>query len=456
MNLSIRQLLTWNGTIDRQGYVVWGIVLLAIKYNLDRVTASVFGGGSWFITDYIFQGNVPAISDLSTKTETFYLILVLQSLPFIWFGTVLCVKRLREAALPSWLVIFFFIPFVNLILFILLAAIPARSSVISTNDRFLDRLIPKSRWGSAMLSIGLVLLLSLITTLLLISYMNDYGWSMFVGIPFFLGFGSVLLYGYHRKLSYLQSLGVAVTAVMFFSGIIFMLAFEGVICIAMALPIFFAVAFLGATIGYAIHSHSRTASLNAFVVPVLIIPMIGLVEHQSSRVAPVVSVETEIIVHATRQEVWDQLVAFGRIDEPTELLFRTGIAYPIHAEIEGSGVGATRKCNFTTGPFIEPITVWDEPRLLEFGVLDQPPPMIEWSIYQDMKIPHLDGYFRSNKGQFRLEVMGDGSTRLIGTTWYSHDVWPNIYWQQWSNYILHAIHKRVLMHIKVKAEESHG
>lgn len=144
--------------------------------------------------------------------------------------------------------------------------------------------------------------------------------------------------------------------------------------------------------------------------------------------------------------------AFSQIEEPTELLFKTGIAYPIHAEIDGKGAGAIRKCNFTTGSFIEPITIWNEPNLLEFGVLDQPPPMIEWSIYQHLKIAHMDGYFRSERGQFKLEELPNSQTLLVGTTWYHHDIWPSLYWKQWSDYILHRIHVRVLTHIKRKAE----
>jgi hypothetical protein len=63
--------------------------------------------------------------------------------------------------------------------------------------------------------------------------------------------------------------------------------------------------------------------------------------------------------------------------EPEEWLFRTGIAYPTHAEMEGSGVGAVRKCHFNTGPFIESINIMEEPDVPGFSVLHQPPPMIE-------------------------------------------------------------------------------
>jgi hypothetical protein len=115
-------------------------------------------------------------------------------------------------------------------------------------------------------------------------------------------------------------------------------------------------------------------------------------------------------------------------------------------------VGAVRRCNFTTGTFVEPITTWDEPNLLAFSVLDQPPPMLEWSIYQDLAIEHLDGYFKSERGEFRLEELPKGSVKLMGTTWYRRDIWPTFYWGIYSNYILHKIHFRVLNHIKEKAE----
>jgi hypothetical protein len=212
-------------------------------------------------------------------------------------------------------------------------------------------------------------------------------------------------------------------------------------------------AWIGANIGYAIHDNQRsTTTANVFIIPVILIPIFAIIEHYDERIPPTVDVKTEIIINASRQEVWNQLVAFSKIDEPTELLFKTGIAYPTHAEIDGRGVGATRKCNFTTGAFIEPITIWDEPRLLQFSVLQQPPPMVEWSIYNDLEIVHLDGYFKSVKGQFKLEELTNGRTRLQGTTWYRHDIWPSVYWKLWSDYILHKIHLRVLRHIKQEAE----
>jgi hypothetical protein len=33
---------------------------------------------------------------------------------------------------------------------------------------------------------------------------------------------------------------------------------------------------------------------------------------------------------------------------------------------------------------------------------------------------------------------------------------PGFYWEIWSDYIVHKIHKRVLEHIRQQAEESNG
>src|SRR5216684_6489309 len=112
-----------------------------------------------------------------------------------------------------------------------------------------------------------------------------------------------------------------------------------------------------------------------------------------------------------------------------------------------------RNCIFSTGPFVEPIEVWDEPRLLKFGVTANPAPLNELSPYGNIQPPHLHGYFVSEKGQFSLTPLPRGRTRLEGTTWYQHTMWPAAYWHLWSDYIIHRIHLRVLEHIREAVEE---
>ena len=146
------------------------------------------------------------------------------------------------------------------------------------------------------------------------------------------------------------------------------------------------------------------------------------------------------------------MIEFPQLSAPTEFLFKSGIAYPINAKITGKGVGAIRHCNFSTGSFVEPITVWDEPRLLQFSVNEQPEAMKELSIY-DLHPNHLHGYFVSKQGQFKLTLLPNGHTLLQGTTWYYNRIKPAQYWTLWSDYIVHQIHRRVLNHIKEQSEK---
>jgi hypothetical protein len=163
-------------------------------------------------------------------------------------------------------------------------------------------------------------------------------------------------------------------------------------------------------------------------------------------------VKSSIEINAPPEAVWKEVVTFREIPPPKEVIFRAGIAYPRCAEITGHGVGAVRRCVFSTGAFVEPIEVWDEPRLLKFSVAENPAPMKELSPYANMEPAHLRGYFVSHEGQFLLTPLPGGRTRLEGTTWYSHTIRPETYWHLWSDYIIHRIHMRVLEHIKVDVE----
>lgn len=218
----------------------------------------------------------------------------------------------------------------------------------------------------------------------------------------------------------------------------------------MAAPIGLLLTWIGSLIGLAVLKDAADKAPTTMLILIGIIPTMAFVEKDTK--PDFTSVVTSIEINATPEAVWKNVVEFPQLDEPTEFIFKTGIAYPINAKIEGMGVGAVRYCNFTTGSFVEPITTWEESRLLKFDVLEQPVPMKELSFW-NINAPHLHDYFVSKKGQFKLIVLPNGKTLLEGTTWYYHDIRPSFYWQVWSNYIIHKIHDRVLMHIKMNAEK---
>lgn len=184
----------------------------------------------------------------------------------------------------------------------------------------------------------------------------------------------------------------------------------------------------------------------------LVLPALMGLEASTAPPPAVRPVTTSIVVDAPPPAVWKRVIAFPSLDPPREALFRAGIAYPVGASIDGSGVGAVRRCVFSTGAFVDPITVWDAPRRLAFSVAEQPASLEELSPWGEVRPPHLDGFLRSRRGEFRLEPLPGGRTRLTGTTWYENRMWPASYWRAWSDEIMHAIHRRVLEHVARTAE----
>nr|WP_294861272.1 hypothetical protein [uncultured Fluviicola sp.] len=316
-------------------------------------------------------------------------------------------------------------------------------------SKILSWITPENDKRRKFIAIALTVFLSYLLTTIGVYALGEYGLSMFVITPIFMGICPVVIYGSKKNMTYGAAFNLAALTLLFFLLVLLCFALEGIICIAMALPFLLLGVWIGSFFGCIIINKRPKGGAPTVIALFFIIPIFGFVEKD---IAPsVTSVTTFIDIDASPEVVWENVVEFPQLKEPTEFLFKTGIAYPINAKINGNGVGAIRYCNFTTGSFVEPITVWNEPKLLAFDVLEQPAPMKEVSFW-DIDAPHLHDYFVSKKGQFKLIALPNGKTRLEGTTWYYHRIKPEFYWKLWSNYIVHSIHNRVLEHIKENSE----
>jgi hypothetical protein len=345
-------------------------------------------------------------------------------------------------------------------LFVALAIVPQRkecgmeTSAMATTPPKLRRWLPKTPFGSAALSVGLSTLLALGAAALGAQVLQQYGWGLFVGVPFCMGFLAAVLHGAQQRRTVGQSILVGVLSIALTAAALMALAFEGVICLIMAAPLAGVLALLGALVGHVVQaSRWRNTPPQLYCVPLLAVPLMLGTDKFEGEQPPLLQVTTAIEINAPPERVWHHVVTFSQLPPPSEIIFKLGVAYPICAEIKGSGVGAVRNCIFSTGPFVEPIEVWDEPRLLRFSVTHNPEPMQEWTPYHEIHPPHLDGFLVSRQGQFLLTPLTGGRTRLEGTTWYHHTMWPADYWQLWSDQIIHTIHLRVLNHVKELAEK---
>jgi uncharacterized membrane protein YhaH (DUF805 family) len=459
MKPKLSDLWRWTGPLERGPYLFWGVLLVAIKFNLDRLIAEAWFGKNWsgFAREtwafYLWQ------SPLREVEPSLSLTLLIASLPFLWIGTVLTLRRLRDLRWrPFWLLLFF-VPAVKLMFFAVLCVLKSEEQATLADpegrlDRLLGRVLPSGTIGSALMAIAATAVSALCAAWVGTSVFGNYGWTLFVGLPFAMGFVSVLIYSFREERSPRRCILVANTTVVLVGAGFLLFAIEGVICLLMAAPIGFAMASIGGILGYAVQKSLwwRPESMKLFCSVILLTPLAMELEQKLPPALPLLSVRSSLIVNASPEKVWRSVVAFSELPPPKELIFKLGVAYPMRAEISGRGVGAVRNCVFSTGPFVEPIEVWDEPHVLKFSVAKNPEPMQEWTPYRHVHPPHLNGYLESRSGQFRLVPLEGGRTLLEGTTWYHHHFWPANYWQLWSDYIIHTIHLRVLRHVKELSE----
>lgn len=442
----MRALFSFVGRVDQRGYVVVGTLLMVLKVAVD-VAICRAALGAWTFPPFAFDLSALFTREvLASGPGWAPAAILLWSLPFVWIGTAMSSRRATDAGIsPAWAALFV-VPFLNWALIIVLSVLSTRDSVPGPDE---PPELPIGRPVHGLIAAALATIVAVGLIALEVFALKNYGAALFVGTPIL--FGAICAYvanlGGRRTLR--STLGIVYCAFAAIGLVLLGVAMEGAVCILMAAPIGFVLATMGALLGFAAAdacAHIGRVGPVAVVLPALLALDAAApppVEHE---------VASSVEIDAPPETVWRHVVGFAEIPDPPEGLFRAGLACPVRATIEGSGVGAVRHCEFTTGAFVEPITAWDEPRRLAFDVAEQPPPMVEWSPYSHVHAPHLDGYFRSVRGEFRLVPLAGGRTRLEGSTWYLLDIGPRAYWDLWADHLVHRIHLRVLRHVKRLAE----
>jgi uncharacterized membrane protein YhaH (DUF805 family) len=451
--MKIDQILTTISTlrvpVKRSSYLTVGISLAFVKYLGDAALIWIGVHRFWQPTDYLHTVHSLLFTDFPGAPSWLTLALLLWTIPFVWIGISFTLGRVLDAGWSPWICMLFFVPFVEYLLILLLCVWPSSPKYALANPGGQQQTSQRF-WPRALGGIAAGLAFGLLMIGITVAFKANYGMALFVGCPF--GVGTVTSYFLCREgeASDTQLLQVVLITLGCLAGALLLLAFEGAICLFLAFPLALALAYLGAFLG------RNLASGRAIPAPpiaaMLLLPLFAFVEPAHLAGHTMHQVNSSVIINASPEKVWPQVIAFAPIPQPQEWMFRLGIAYPQFAHIDGTGVGAVRYCVFSTGPFVEPITAWQPAKRLAFDVTSSPEPMRELSWYHDVHPPHLNGYLRPRHGEFRLVALAGGRTRLEGTTWYEIEMAPEAYWSSWSDLVIHRIHMRVLEHIKAETE----
>jgi hypothetical protein len=213
---------------------------------------------------------------------------------------------------------------------------------------------------------------------------------------------------------------------------------EGIICLLIVSPLIFMFLMLGIFLGrYMFKNKKNKLNISVLTSFTVIFFLNILTAGTSTQV-----VTDTIVINASPQEVWRNVVSFPPIEaKPDFWLFKVGLPRPVQSIADGDYLGANRKCIFSNG------AVFDE-KIVEF----EPNKKLTFDITKQPNDPEIIGHLNLIKGQFLLQDNGDGTTTLIGNSWYDLKIKPSQYFDIWTRSIIRNVHKEVMVHIKKLSE----
>lgn len=213
---------------------------------------------------------------------------------------------------------------------------------------------------------------------------------------------------------------------------------EGIICLLIVSPLILGFMWCGVLIGkYLFLRNDRRLQVSTTLVLVLIFTVDTMSVHNYTNM-----VSDTMIIRAPKNVVWKYIASHPfNARKPDYWLFNVGLPWPVKSTVTADSVGAERKCVFSNGVTFEERIVESTPEeIFVFDIVKQPAD------------PEIIGHIVVQRGEFILHENADGTTTLIGNSWYRLNVYPAWYYDLWATDITRNVHLHVMNHIKILSE----
>jgi hypothetical protein len=263
-------------------------------------------------------------------------------------------------------------------------------------------------------------------------------WPSFILIPFIVGLVAAWFWRRMNRSVAISFLDALWTLLVSLAAAAIVLR-EGVVCLVIVSPLVYVLQFTGILVGR-VWFRPKYSTLRLTIFPLLALATLGESLYHSDQPAVVTDA---ILIHAPPAKVWPHVLAFPEIpDPPGYWIFRLGLPYPTQTTNGGNFVGADRQCMFSNGIVIkERVAEFVPNEKLTFDIAEQPTD------------PEAYGHITLHRGQFVLRDNHDGTTTLIGSSWYTLHVRPRWYFDVWTRDMTRAVHLRVMNHVRRLSEQ---
>jgi hypothetical protein len=236
--------------VSRRAYALSGFGLAGLKYAVEALVVwSVTG--AWFTPLAYLSPLLSSRQAALGRHDWLLLALAAWTLPFLWIGVSMSWRRAEDAGLHPLLAALFFVPPLNYFLMLTLCALPPRAR--PREPRAAAARGERSHGvRSALLGAGLGTAIALAMVGASVLVFGVYGTTLFAATPFVMGAVSAYVFNAGQQRSTGNTLLVAMATVSIAGGVILLFALEGVVCLAMAAPLGYPLAFMGALAGRAL------------------------------------------------------------------------------------------------------------------------------------------------------------------------------------------------------------
>lgn len=239
------------------------------------------------------------------------------------------------------------------------------------------------------------------------------------------------------------------TATFFLTTVL--VGMEEFICLLVLAGPFFILGTIGALIIRLIilHRRSNNKILAVMVLPFLLSPLEEAIKSPSE----IYKVESEVIIAASPETVWNNIVEVPAIreDEYTPGIFnRLGIPRPLSADVTAKEKGATRIGNFEGGlRFVETLNDFQPHERVSFSIVVEPASVSSRVFDQHV----LNGnYFTFVEAAYELSAASPTEVRLKLSSSYRLTSKVNFYGKFWGDMILKDFQDRLLNVIENRSE----